>query len=276
MSIALDILLALLWMVGAAVMVLAVHALVRRVLPPPSPLADAPPPADGHDYPLATREAATAVGLRLAALYGVLLALVYAQGLNGFHALRDGMAREAGALSDVYHDAGRYGGPVAPVVQSAVREYIHFVVDEEWRSLAREQRLSQAGWMIRDRAYHAALDLDPQTPREHFLRDRMLRRIGDIAEYRRLRQELAAQDFGGVFWLPALAGLVLVAGAFFVFPPTRELRWMLGGFGAFAGLVLFFIQAFGSPFQAPLQDPPGAFERLLETEIGQPSVALDR
>jgi hypothetical protein len=43
---------------------------------------------------------------------------------------------------------------------------------------------------------------------------------------------------------------------------------LLACFGAFAGLILFFIQGFASPFTAPFRTPPGAFERLLETDIG--------
>jgi hypothetical protein len=43
---------------------------------------------------------------------------------------------------------------------------------------------------------------------------------------------------------------------------------MLACFGAFAGLILFFIQGFASPFTAPFKTPPGAFERLLETDVG--------
>jgi hypothetical protein len=261
-----DAVLALAWMAGAVLLVLFVHAMTRRLLPPP---ADAVVGADGHDYPPATRDAATAIGLRLATLYGVLLALVYAQQLGGYQAVRDGVAREAGALGDLYHDAARYGGPAVPVIQGAVREYAVFVIDREWALLGTERRLSQRAWGARERAYQAVLDLDPTTPRERALRERMLRRISDIADYRRMRQELAAGGFGGVFWVPALLGLVLVASSFFVFPPRRELRWMLGGFGAFAGLILFFIQAFASPFDAPLRESPGALERLIEAEIGR-------
>lgn len=264
MSLWIDALLALTWMAVAVALVLSVQAGTRRLLPPPG---EAGP--DGHEYPAATRDAATAIGLRLATLYGVLLALVYAQQLAGYQAVREGLVSEAGALSDVYHDAGRYGGPAAPVVRSAVREYLDFVVDREWRLLGTEKRLSQRAWDAREKAYRAVLDLEPDSPRDRALRDRMLRRISDIAEYRRQRQELAAGGFGGVFWVPAVLGLVLVASSFFVFRPTRELRWMLGGFGAFAGLILFFIHAFASPFEAPLRESPGAFERLLETEIGQ-------
>lgn len=269
MSMWIDALFALAWVAVSVGLVLGMHAITRRVLPSPPRAEGAAPSMDGHEYPLATREASAAIGMRLAALYGVLLALVYAQQLAGYHAVRDGLAREAGALGDIHHDAARYGGPSTPVIQSAVRDYVVFVIDREWALLGNEKRLSQRAWAARQRAYQAVLDLAPITPREIALRERMLRRISDIADYRTQRQELAAQGFGVVFWVPAISGLLLVASAFFVFPPTRELRWMLGGFGAFAGLILFFIHSFSSPFQPPLLDPPSAFERLLEAGIGQ-------
>ena len=80
-------------------------------------------------------------------------------------------------------------------------------------------------------------------------------------------------------WVPAVAGLIFVTSTFFVFPPTREVRWMLGGFGAFAGLILFLIQAFDNPFSAPLRYPPAPLQRLLETELrdsGAPSSGTGR
>lgn len=64
----LDGLLALAWIGGAIVLVLGVHALARRLWPPPPRADDAPPPEDGHDYPAAVRDAAQATGLRIAAL----------------------------------------------------------------------------------------------------------------------------------------------------------------------------------------------------------------
>ncbi len=269
----LDGLLAMAWIGGAIVLVLGVHALARRLWPPSPRADDAPPPEDGHDYPAAVRDAAQATGFRIAALYGVILALVYAHDLAEYNSVREGLAREALAIADIHHDIGRYGGPAVPIVQQALRDYVDLVITREWQVLASERRLSVRAWDARERAYQAVLDLVPGNAREESLRARMLARIADMAEYRHMRADLAARDFGFVFWVPAIAGLVLVSMSFFVFPPGRETRVLLASFGAFAGLILFFIHAFGSPFTAPLREEPRAFERLIEGELGriQPS-----
>lgn len=275
MSVALNLLLAAGWIGGTIALVLMVHEATRRLIPPPARAAGADPPADGHDYRLATRDAAAGIGFRVAALYGVLLALVYSQQLGEYQAVRQGLTREAAAISDVYADAGRYGGAARPV-REAVREYVRLVVEREWAVLGREHRLSNVTWDARDRAYLAALDLVPATPREQSLRERMVRRLSDVTELRHQRREYAVRDFGAVFWVPALVGLILVTASFFVFPPTREVRLMLAAFGAFSGVILFFIQAFGSPFAYPLRYEPGPLQRLLETDMGQVEQAAVR
>ena len=262
-----DLLLALLWIGGSVGIVLAVHAAGRRWMPPPTAPEGTPLPADGHDHPPAVRDAAQVIGLRTAALFGVILAMVYAQELGQYQQVREGLSREAVAIADVYHDAGRYGGDLAGPVRTAMRDYVHLDVEREWRLLGTEKRLSRRAWDARERAYAAVLDATPSSPREVALRERMLARLGAIAEHRHMREEWAEQGFPAVFWLPALAGLVLVTLPLHVFTPTRQTRLLLASMGGFAGLVLFFVQAFSSPFTYPLHDPPGAFERLLESDF---------
>jgi hypothetical protein len=267
MALLIDTLLASLWIGGSILLVLAVHAAGRRWMAPPPAPEGTPPAADGHDHPPVVRDAAQVIGLRTAALFGVILAMVYAQELGQYQQVREGLSSEAVAIADVFHDAGRYGGDVAAPVQAAMRDYVRYVVEREWRLLGTEKRLSRRAWDARERAYTTILDAVPSTPREVALRERMLARLGVIAEHRHLREEWAEQGFSVAFWLPALAGLVLVTLPLCVFPPTRHTRLLLASLGAYAGLVLFFVHAFSSPFTYPLHHPPGAFERLLENDF---------
>jgi hypothetical protein len=263
MTLLTDTLVALLWVGGAILLVLGVHRAARRYMPPLTQ-----PDEDGHVYSGVVRDMASATGFRIAAFYGVILALVYAHELGEYQTVRDGLAGEATAIADVFHDAGRYGAPLAGPVREAMATYVRFVVDREWDLLGEEKRLSNRAWAARDVAYETVLDVEAVTPRQVALRQHMLKRIHDITTYRHLRQEVAAKDFGLVFWVPAIAGLILVTIPFYIYPPGRVTHVLLSCFGAFSGLILFFIQGFASPFTPPFRTPPGAFERLLETDIG--------
>lgn len=255
------------WIALALAVVMGVPALARRASPPPPRPEGQPAPADGHVYPAATRDGAQVVGLRIAALYGVILALVYAHELANYGSIRDGLAQEAVAVADVYHDGRRLGGDTGALVQREMRDYVDYVVAREWPLLERERRLSQRAWAARDRAYEALLDLEPASARDATLRDRMIRRLHDIGEFRHLRQELATADFGSAFWIPALVGLGLVALPLFVFPPTRAQRLLQGTMAVFAGLILYFVQGFANPFDYPLRENPAPFQRLIDSRF---------
>ena len=256
----------LLWMAGGILMVFGTYYLARRLLPPRDG-------GDGHHYPPSIRDLAAATGFRIAAFYGILLALLFAQELQGYQNIREGLAREAAAVSQTYFDAGRYGGPSAPLIRRALKAYVRAVVEIEWPMLSTEQQLSTNTWNDFNRAIDAVERLDAHTPAETALRARMLDNMSQMANLRNLRLQHAAESHRWLFLVPSLAGMFLVTIPFFIYTPRRETWVMLGCYGAFAGLVLFFIDGFSNPFDKPLQVSPAPFERLLDGYVGKTPMA---
>ena len=207
---------------------------------------------------------AGSVIFRVAALHGLILALVFAQELFSYQEVRGALVREATAVADIYYDFERYDPKTAQFMQTAIVEYAQTVVDEEWQLLAEERRLSSAAWAKREFIYLTALNLNPKTPREVALRDHMLRKIQQVAEMRQARENSALNPINMLFWVPAIVGLFLVAMPYFVFSPTLLNMTLLSVYGGFSGLVLFVIFAFSDPFSPPGKLEPVAFERLLE------------
>jgi Protein of unknown function (DUF4239) len=255
----------LLWIGGSIALVLGTLMLARRLMPPPPGHAD----AEGNLYPGSVRDMAAAAGFRIAALYSIILALVYAQELHDYQDVRAGLSREAVAVAQVYHDAIRFGGEDAEQIQRGIAAYARLVVEREWEQLSREQSLSPQAWGMHDLVLDTVLDLKTQSPREESLRARMLTNMHRIGDLRQLRKEQVADAIPWVFWLPAVAGMVVVSVPFFAFPSRRETHVLLACFGAFAGLILFFIYAFANPYSQPFRVEPKPFVRLLETDMGK-------
>lgn len=268
MTLLFTIVVLLLWMVGGILLIFGTYHLARRVLPPKDE-------GNGHHYPESIRDLASATGFRIGAFYGILLALLFAQELQGYQNIREGLAREAAAVSQTYFDAGRYGGPSAPVIREALKAYARAVVEVEWPLLSTEQQLSPETWNDFNRAMDAVERLDAHTPAETALRARMLTNMGEMANLRNLRLQHAAESHRWLFLVPSLAGMFLVTIPFFIYTPRRETWVMLGCYGAFAGLVLFFIDGFSNPFDQPLQVSPAPFERLLEGHVGSAPTMTD-
>ncbi|MDO9418776.1 bestrophin-like domain [Pararhizobium sp.] len=241
---------------GAIAIVLGSYFLARRLL------------HSGHEGDR-THEAAGSVAVRVAALHGLIIGLVYAQELDDYKGVRSVLTEEAVAISDVYNDARRYGGEITLPVQAGLATYLATVVTEEWPMLGRKEGLSPAAWKQWEGVYDRLLNLTPATDRERFLSGKMRDRISAVARLRQMREATAAGRFTGVFWAPAVIGLALVSAPFYIYRPSKTHLILLSMFGAYSGIILFFIFAFANPFEAPGKLQPVPFEQLLKGEIGK-------
>lgn len=216
-----------------------------------------------------TRELASSVIFRVSALHGLILALVFAQQMVEYQQLKFESVQETSAIADIYNDAGRYGLQGRSVIQSAISDYTRIVVETEWEALGRTGRLEGAAWGAWNRAYEAILDLTPENARQESLRDNMLDRVHHIAEIRDRRQNHGTDSISGMFWLAAVAGVFLIALAYYSYPPTVHNLVLISIFGAFTGIVLSFIFSFSNPYSEPGELSPDAYRRLLETDVGR-------
>ena len=244
------------FVLGATGLVLGVYFLTRRILAP------------GQEGDR-THDVAGNVAVRIATMHALILSLVYAQELDDYKGVRSLLFEEAAAISDVYNDIRRYGGPVVDPVQRILSQYVVVVVQEEWPRLAQRQGLSPKGWQLWEAAYDTVLDLEPSSERQRYLSGRLKDRAAAIAKLRQLREAPTVSHFSGLFWTPALLGLVLVAATFYVYRPTRTHIALLSLFGAYSGVILFFIFAFSNPYSNPGKLQPTAFIRLLEGDLGK-------
>lgn len=218
----------------------------------------------GGDPEEQTKDLASSVVFRISALHGLILALVFAQEMVEYQQLKFESAVETNALADIYFDADRYGAEAKINVQEPVYKYVATVLDSEWRELGKTGRLSGEAWAQWDYAYNAILNLTPQTDRQESLRDHMLDRVHTIAEMRVKRESHASGSFNVMFWFAAVAGVVFIALAYYSYPPRPHNLLLLSMFGAFTGIVLFFIYSFANPYSPPGALNPSAHARLLE------------
>jgi len=216
----------------------------------------------GGDPDTRTSDLAGSVVTRIAALHGLVLALVFASEVVEYQRLATESAREANAIADIYHDAGRYG-PEAAAIRSAMRSYVDIVPVEEWAQLAVAHRLSAAAWAEWDTAYVTALDLVPETPRQVALRTHMIAKLHAVAEHRDMRAHHAENALGPMFWAAALVGIVLIAAGYYTVPPKRDNLTLLAIFAGYCGLIFYTIYATSNPYSQPGGLEPVMFHALV-------------
>ncbi|MEM9011751.1 MAG: hypothetical protein AAGE18_11020 [Pseudomonadota bacterium] len=214
-----------------------------------------------------TRDLAGSVLFRIGALHGLVLALVFAQDLAGIRDVAVSAAREATLVSDIYHDARRYGVEETAGLRAGLARYGLIVVEEEWPLLAESRRLSPAAWTEWEAAYETLLDLAPATPRQERLHDVMLDDIRELSELRDARENAAQAAAYAIFLWVALAGVVLIGAAYFTWPATALNVGLIAAFAGFTGLILYMVFAFSNPFAAPGRATTVGFERFLTPEV---------
>ncbi|HEV7320909.1 MAG TPA: hypothetical protein VGO04_20115 [Ensifer sp.] len=243
-----EMLLGALFVFGTVALTLASYFLMRLIM------GGEP---EGHE-----KELASSVIFRISALHGLILALVFAQEMVEYQQLKYEMATEAGAIADIFYDAGRYGEAVKAPIQQAISAYAAEVIDGEWQSLADKGRLSPQAWVHWDHAYQQVLDLQPANKRQESLRSQMLERLHDISQSRTKRESNVADQMDSIFWFAALSGVIFIALAYYSYPPVRRNLLLLCLFGAYTGIILFLIYAFSNPYQPPAALAPGPLERV--------------
>jgi hypothetical protein len=218
----------------------------------------------GGDPEAHTKDLASSVIFRVAALHGLILALVFAQEMFDYQQIKSDGTMEANAVADVYFDAGRYGSESRTDIQKGLAKYLRIVIEDEWSSLASTGRLSQAAWDQWDAVYNKVLDLNPSSKRQESLRDNMLSRLHTIGEKRDRRENEGDDQLSSLFWLAAVSGVIFIALAYFPYPPQRHNLILICLFGLFTGVVVYFIYAFENPYSPPGAIAPTPFIRLYQ------------
>lgn len=211
-----------------------------------------------------SKDLAGSVMFRVGALHGLILALVFAQELVNFNAVRDTMTREAALVGNIFYDLARYDETSTAPARSHLKEYTNLVLNREWQELAETGRLDEQAWEEWKGAYIAILDLVPDSPRRETLKNIMLEQVREVSALRIDREAAALIGINDFFLLAAIAGIVIMSITYFPFPPNVVNVTLLLLFGVYTGLVLFFIIAFANPFGGAGYVEPIRMERLYQ------------
>ncbi|PTV97364.1 uncharacterized protein DUF4239 [Rhodobacter aestuarii] len=227
----------------------------------------------GRNLDLDHRDLANSVTFRIAALHGMMLAIVFATELNNIQKTYAATEREAAMVSDVYYDLRRYDAEATQALRQRLAQYAHRVVTEEWATLAQDKTLSLEAWHDWERSYEAVLALDPKTEVQRSLKPILLSHVREISTLRQQREAAVREKLDSMFFIAAVVGLVMMATTYFHFPPNRLNLLLISAFAAYTGLITFFVLALSNPYISPGYVAPAAFQTILD---GGMSKALDQ
>jgi len=202
----------------------------------------------GEHRVLESQDLASSTAFRMAALLGLMLALVFSQELSNLNKLNQTIGREANKLESVFHDLKQYGGPEATELQRDIALYVHEVIEVEWPLLDVNKQLSPNADQLWAKLYDSILNLPAPDDRQRWLRNRMLTQISEVGDERSTREIVALTDVNPAFWVITFVGISAIAASFLAFPPVFGNMILLTIYAGYVGTVLFFINSFDYPF----------------------------
>lgn len=210
-------------------------------------------------------EVASFFFLMIGTLYAVLIAFAIYMVWTQFQNAGTNLEHEANEVGDLSRMARAMPEPMRGDIRSALLEYIHSVLDDEFPAMS-DGRASERTWRAVENLWRIYTEAEPETLKAQANYAESLKHLNELSNYRRTRLFTSRGTVPTVlWWLLYLGGIVLVAFTYFFGHDSLlsqgAMTAALAGVLAFS---LFLILAFDSPYGGAVRVNPAPYQLELE------------
>ncbi len=181
--------------------------------------------------------------------YGVLLAFVVFVTWNGYDEATKNLQLEANEVADIFHLTNVFPDPTGETIRQTLLEYVTSIYTDELKRMSQgEISLHSNEAMVKLITTFYQIDEKSVPNREIYAE--ALKRLNDLAEYRRLRIFAGNDTVPPVVWLVLLVGSVISVSYtyFFGMKNIRAQYLIAGSLTVTITLILFLIYVLDHPF----------------------------
>jgi hypothetical protein len=199
-------------------------------------------------------------GAMLSALFLMAFAIAIVVPWTTADAARQNTHAESQAVVGAYWSAAELPAPVGPRVQAGMREYVQFVIGDEWSDM-KHGRLDPAGWSRLDALRTEVINLRVRGNQAEDARTAVLDQFQAISSARGQRAlDAKTRPPSALLYLTALTGLMTVIFPFLVGARPRGMTMIpLGVMAALLGLGVYLSFDVSHVFSGGLRVRPDAF-----------------
>ena len=209
-------------------------------------------------------------------LYAVVVAFVVFVTWNGYDEATKNLQLEASQVLDIFHSARAFPDPASKIIQDGLIDYTNSVHNDELRRMAGgDIGIYSTGSLRNLIAVFDGMNDKSIPNRELYMES--LRRINNLAEYRRLRIFAGNDTVPPMVWLILLVGgLITVSYTYFF--GVRNIRGqyiMTSALTIMISLILFLVYVLDHPFTGTGRVSARPFSEameLMQKEYSEPSV----
>jgi len=202
--------------------------------------------------------------------YGITVGLIAIGVWNTYSNASDLVSKEAMSIGSLYRDVSGYPQPIRGELQSKVREYTVFVINQAWPA----QKIGQSygllgGTKVMDELQAKLYTFEPATPGQTALHSETLQAFNKLIESRNLRADAVegglSSQMWAVIWIGAIISISVVY--FFRIPDLKLHVILVGLIAGFLAMVLFLIIINDRPFYGFVSVSSESYELILNRVI---------
>ncbi|MER6529310.1 hypothetical protein [Streptomyces sp. NPDC001508] len=202
------------------------------------------------DDPSETPDVIEYMTMWIGVVYAIVLGLAIAGVWEARSSAQDHVQAEAQALHEISERVRVYPPDIRDGIRADVNAYAGHVVRTEWKTMERDDRLTDTGARLLDRIRRDVTDYRPRTDFEAQAYQPLVDQVTAVDQARSARAESTGATMPGVVWFGLLFGAVVTIGMVFALQIRRTPRELVlaGLFSATIAFMLFLIWIFDSPY----------------------------
>ena len=205
--------------------------------------------------------------------YAVLLAMIAVAAWTGSASVDLAIQQEANALAGVYRGVAAFRPEARVHFQELVRDYVDFVVRDEWPALSENRRSPRTELASRTLS-DEIIAFNATTPGEQMLKPVVVEKLNQFQDARRMRLLTGSRGLDAVTWMVVvIGGMVTIAFTFFFRTESFRVHLLLSMLSSgMLGVVVFLILAMDHPLWGTVSVQPDALKEVLESVTVAPQV----
>ena len=203
----------------------------------------------------------------IAVFYSLTVGLIAVGVWTTYTEVENTVSAEATAIGCFYRDISGYPEPTRTRLQTQVREYTVFLIEQAWPAQRRGKSTDVATRRLTT-LEQELVRFEPATLGQQILHAETFRQYNDVAGLRRKRLHAIGAGLPSVMWSVVLFGAFLTITVTYLLKMQRIVHFVLTGFFAmFIGLVVFVITSLDQPLSGPLAIDSGPYRLVLDRLI---------
>lgn len=202
-------------------------------------------------YSAEVNDAVSGTVQAIGVFYGITVGLIAVGVWNTNSSSAELVSKEAASIGALYRDVSGYPTPIRGELQSKLREYTVFVIEQAWPAQRRGQgQILSAGVTVLDEFQAKLYAFEPSTQGQIALHNQTLRGYNTMIEYRRLRIDAVGGGLSLVMWAVIWVGAAISIGVayFFKIEDAKLHTILVGLMAGFLSMVLLMIIINDKPF----------------------------